>query len=98
MMKQQITDVQKRSAKLGTIVSISQCKKAETYGRGLIGIVFGVSVYGGSCVVTKQGIIGHGKGFHWTPVDQYKVLSDDMPIEENLRKYVLAFWKMSLNH
>jgi hypothetical protein len=28
--------------------------------------------------------IGHGKGFHWIPVDQNKVLSDDMPIEENL--------------
>jgi hypothetical protein len=44
------------------------------------------AVYDGCCVVTKQGIIGHEKGFHWIPVDQYKVLSDDMPIEENLRK------------
>jgi hypothetical protein len=79
-------------------VSISQCKKDETHGRGLIGVVFAVSVYGGCCVVTKQGIIGHEKGFHWIPVDRYKALSDDMPIEETYEKYVLAFWKMSLNH
>jgi hypothetical protein len=27
---------------------------------------------------------GHGKGYLWIPVDRYKVLSDDMPIEEEL--------------
>jgi hypothetical protein len=86
MMKQQITDVKKRSAKLGSIVSISQSTKDETHGRGLIGVVFAVSVYGGCCVVTKQGIIGYEKGVHWIPVDRYKALPDDMPIEENLRK------------
>jgi hypothetical protein len=35
-------------------------------------------------VVTKHGIIGSGRGFLWVPLDQYKVLANDVPLEEEL--------------
>jgi hypothetical protein len=38
-------------------------------------------------VVTKYGIISHGKGYLWVPIDRYKVLSDDMPIGEAKMTY-----------
>jgi hypothetical protein len=86
MMKQQDADVLKRSAKVGSILSLAMPKKDEAHGRGLIGIAFAVSKHGGCCVATKHGIIGSGKRLGWIPVDRYKVLPDDVPIDEDLVK------------
>jgi hypothetical protein len=37
-------------------------------------------------VVAKHGIISDGKNNFWIPVDRYKVLPIDMPVEEQLVK------------
>jgi hypothetical protein len=61
-------------------------RKIESYGRALHGIAFATSGSGACCVATKHGIISNGRRMHWIPVDRYKVLSDDVPIEEALWK------------
>ena len=61
-------------------------RKIESYGRALHGIAFATSGSCACCVATKHGIISNGRRMHWIPVDRYKVLSDDVPIEEALWK------------
>jgi hypothetical protein len=84
MVQRSGVDVRKRSGQVGDIVSTIMDKKKEAQRRGLLGIAFAVSENGGCCIITKHGIIGHGKGYLWVPIDRYKVLCDDMPIEEEL--------------
>jgi hypothetical protein len=86
--------VKNRCGRVGCIVSIASDKRDQPQGRGLLGILFAVSKSRGCCVMfmTKHGIISHGKGYLWVPIDRYKVLSDCMPVEEelyNLRDEIL---------
>jgi hypothetical protein len=92
MIKAQAEYVKNRRGRIGCIVSIASDKRDQPQGRGLLGILFAVSKSRGWCGVTKHGIISHGKGYLWVPIDRYKVLSDIMPGEEelyNLRHEVL---------
>jgi hypothetical protein len=84
MLRAYSEDLKNRCGTIGCIVSITTNKRDHPQGRGMLGIVFAVSKSGGCCVITKHGRTSHGKVYLWVPVDRYKVLSDDMPIEEEL--------------
>jgi hypothetical protein len=95
MVQRSGVDVRKRSGQIGDIVSIIMDKKKEAQRRGLLGIAFAVSDNGGCCIITKHGIIGHGKGYLWVPIDRYKCCVTTCRLRRSCTCCVINFSKMS---
>jgi hypothetical protein len=96
MMQQRQDDVARRSGRIGSVLSLATNQKNEHHGRGVLGIAFAVSGSAACCVASRHGIIGGGSRSHWIPVDQYKVMPDEIAFDEGLAQLRICIMKDEL--